>query len=67
MLAVAGKCGGYIDSISFKFVNIETGIFYWTQLYGGKGGDPYSWELPPGQWVTNTYIKSGGYIDSIQF
>lgn len=67
LVGVYGKCGQFIDSIAFKYVNIDKGTFHENGPYGGQGGYYFSWDVPKGEWVTHIYFRSGDFLDSIQF
>ncbi len=67
LIGVTGYVGMYIDSISWVFKNIDTGVTYTTPRKGGTGGGPFSWSVTPGTRITHIYITAGPYVNSIQF
>jgi len=53
--------GTYIDSIQTSTSNFRN------KKHGGSGGTLYRWSVPPGHCITTIWVRSGAYVDSLQF
>ena len=65
IVAVTVRHGSLIDAITLK---MSDGVeVQFSAKYGGNGGGESTWEVPNGEEITQVTIRSGKYVDSLQF
>jgi hypothetical protein len=64
-MAVRGRSAKEIDQLQLMISDGEKSA--WTPLKGGNGGDPFEWQLMPGEFVKQVELRCGTRLDSITF
>jgi hypothetical protein len=66
LIAIRGKATHLLTQLQLLFVDIHTGQFQESLLVGNDTGMPFTWQCPPGQWISKIHLFTGSKIDSIQ-
>ena len=67
LVGVKGRSGDSIDQIQFLFRDITTGQFMESRAYGGRGGRPWCYQAPPGQWIDKIWFQQTAFLKSVKF
>ena len=67
LVAVRGGAGSLIDRVQFLFIDINTGQYVESPVYGGQGGAPFMYQAPPGQYITDIWVTHGALVNRLRF
>lgn len=66
LVAIRGRCGAMLDQLQCLFIDVTTGQFHQSPVFGGNGGNEFMFQAPQGQWIDKLLLGSGDFVGSIE-
>ncbi len=55
-----------LDQLQCLFIDVTTGQFHQSPVFGGNGGNEFMFQAPQGQWIDKLLLGSGDFVGSIE-